>query len=413
MFDEECFIEMISKILVSHGYLYVKKLGSGGNGSVHLVNSLKWDKRQFAVKIKEIREESLESDDDSDIYDGKYANELFGVQNKNPKSRLSQNFKSSKECFHQLKDQIDLKSRPKIQPHGSSPNLDDHHKKDEHEIEMTIKLNHPNIVALYEYFYERNLLFIVMEYCPNGTLNDLIENFGHLSPPYLYNSCLQILDAMYLCHSKNIAHRDIKPANILIDGHGRFVLADFGISNEYKQGECIKSTRGSRQYLAPEIYNAEKNIDPFKLDIWALGVTFFQMAVGALPWPVDTCMNMEKAISIGFFEFPSQTGSSADSDVPLKFQRIVKDMMEINPKLRPTVSQIKSRIDDLMNGQKLPTLQIGRYDSAHEALNAKKKMSIKLAKSFVTPKLLPAKKVHGAKLFHRTTPPLYKSLKVT
>ncbi|OHS99423.1 hypothetical protein TRFO_34096 [Tritrichomonas foetus] len=106
----------------------------------------------------------------------------------------------------------------------------------EKEIKTLLNLAHPHIINMYEYFYDQSnsYLFIILEYCPGGSLDDVIKANGPLQPKQLYEYCRQTISALSYCHNRGIAHRDIKPANILLDKNGRIQLADFGLSTKYK-----------------------------------------------------------------------------------------------------------------------------------------------------------------------------------
>ena len=89
------------------------------------------------------------------------------------------------------------------------------------EVKMLHQIDHPNIIRIYDYFYDEKYVYTILEYCPNGSLLDMIRSnaIGR------YDTMLQhmrgIASALALCHKQGIAHRDIKPANVLIDNYGR------------------------------------------------------------------------------------------------------------------------------------------------------------------------------------------------
>ncbi|RUS85924.1 hypothetical protein EGW08_006327, partial [Elysia chlorotica] len=95
----------------------------------------------------------------------------------------------------------------------------------------------------------------------------------------------QVADAVHYLHSKNIVHGDIKPANILLSGEDQAVLSDFGLS------KCVPNQRveifmnyGTRGFMAPEIFG-DSRVNPFKVDMYALGVTLWSMALKKRPAP--------------------------------------------------------------------------------------------------------------------------------
>ncbi|KAH0790277.1 CAMK family protein kinase [Histomonas meleagridis] len=198
------------------------------------------------------------------------------------------------------------------------------------EATTLIRLCHPNIISMYEFFFDENHtnLYIVLEHCGGGSLKDLIDKEGPIRPPKLYSFCYQILKALLHCHEQNVAHRDIKPANILLDNYGRPKLADFGLSKRFEKGEIINSYSGSLPYMAPEII-CHQNTDPFLADIWSLGITFYQIAFGRLPWGKCNESELEIAIKIGFLEFPPY----ADPE----FCKLIRSMAAVNPQRRESI----------------------------------------------------------------------------
>ncbi|KAH0790278.1 CAMK family protein kinase [Histomonas meleagridis] len=201
------------------------------------------------------------------------------------------------------------------------------------EVTTLIRLCHPNIISMYEFFFDEPHanLYIVLEYCSGGSLKELVEKEGPIRPPKLYSYCYQILKALLHCHEQNVAHRDIKPANILLDNYGRPKLADFGLSRQLEKGEIINSYAGSRPFMAPEIVS-HQNTDPFMADIWSLGITFYSIAFGRLPWGSCNDGELEMAIKIGFLEFPPY----ADPE----FCKLIRSMTAVNPLKREPLSKL-------------------------------------------------------------------------
>lgn len=117
------------------------------------------------------------------------------------------------------------------------------------EVSALNDLDHPNIIQIYDVFQESGLMFIILEYCPGGTLKDLLDQYHGVKGPILYDYTKQIVQALKYVHSKGYAHNDIKPANIFITSHGKVKLADFGLTEKSVYDTC-KFT-GSFDYMAP------------------------------------------------------------------------------------------------------------------------------------------------------------------
>ena len=170
------------------------------------------------------------------------------------------------------------------------------------EISSLMNLEHPNIIHIYNHFSSAHCYYIILEYCPNGSLHDLIER----DPPkgwVLQDMMKQILSAMAYCHAQHLCHRDIKPHNILIDKYGRLKLADFGLAKMFETKVSAKKC-GSLCYMAPELVAGYSSVDPFACDIWALGITFYEMAFGCVPWVGRLRDQIQKEIITGSIGFP-------------------------------------------------------------------------------------------------------------
>lgn len=193
------------------------------------------------------------------------------------------------------------------------------------------QLNHPNIIKLYESFHEDNLSFLIIELCTKKSLKDIIGEKG-MPESHLFSFMKQLSDALCYCHSLGFAHRDIKPPNVLIDSYGRPKLADFGMCIHIEPGTLIKDHVGSPSYLSPEIIKKE-SFDPFKSDIWAMGVTFYEMTMGLIKWPKDKTLIVASIAEGGILIKP---------ETPPKIAMLVRAMTEMNPQKRPDMKRIRS-----------------------------------------------------------------------
>lgn len=203
------------------------------------------------------------------------------------------------------------------------------------EIHALMRLDHPNIVQLYDFFTEEGYLFIILEYCSNGSLKDMIQRDGPLPWSWMKAHCREMGEAIQLCHNMGIAHRDIKAENVLIDVYGRPKLADFGLGLDVEKGGSITSTDGSLPYSPPEFFRS-LNHDPFKSDIWALGITFYYMATGYLPWRSRMRADLIREItSASLFLDENEIGK------PMK--KLLSRMLDCDPAERPTMNEIMEK----------------------------------------------------------------------
>lgn len=191
-------------------------------------------------------------------------------------------------------------------------------------------LNHPNVIKLYESFNENGIAFLILELCTGDTLRNKIVSNRSGPIPYVVEYMKQLAMALYYCHSEGFVHRDIKPANVLFDQYSRPVLADFGMCIPVPMGTQVSDYVGSPQYIAPEIIN-QRSFDPYKTDIWALGVTFYEMASGMIKWPKDKEL-IKATIADG--------GIIIKPGLPRRMTNLISAMTDMNPERRPTMEQI-------------------------------------------------------------------------
>jgi serine/threonine protein kinase len=154
------------------------------------------------------------------------------------------------------------------------------------EARALARLNHPNIVGVYEFGQVNGLPFFIMEFVDGLNLRQL-EHAGKLSPREALQIVPQICEALQFAHDEGIVHRDIKPENILVDKKGRVKIADFGIAKILgpERDVTITETKGAigtPHYMAPEQLENPASVD-HRADIFSLGVVFYEMLTGELP----------------------------------------------------------------------------------------------------------------------------------
>ena len=152
------------------------------------------------------------------------------------------------------------------------------------EARMAARLNHPNVVTVYDVVEDGNRPWIVMELVQARSLRDIVEQDGPLTAQRAAKVGLQVLAALRAAHRLGIVHRDVKPGNVLIDDDGRAVLADFGIARGL-DGATLTTSEvlvGSPSYIAPERAHGEPG-GPDS-DLWSLGATLYAAVEGRPPY---------------------------------------------------------------------------------------------------------------------------------
>ena len=202
------------------------------------------------------------------------------------------------------------------------------------------KIDHPNIIKFKEVFEVKkpfNQFNIIMEYAEKGDLNKLlqinIEKKIYFPEKLLLDWLCQICAALKYLHFKKIIHRDIKPANIFMNNLNQIKLGDFGISKNLKTYGFASSFVGSTYYLAPEIVDGENY--SFEADIWALGVTFYEL------------MNLKKPFRANYpaiyLEIKTKEVEEINSIYSKEFKDLIYQMLNKEPNKRPKAGDILNK----------------------------------------------------------------------
>ncbi|MBR3350766.1 MAG: serine/threonine protein kinase [Erysipelotrichaceae bacterium] len=193
-------------------------------------------------------------------------------------------------------------------------------KRFQREANAITNLSHPNIVEVYDVGEESNRNYIVMEYVPGKTLKQLIKARGALHPDEAINIMKQLVSATSHAHRNGIIHRDIKSQNVLIKDDGTVKLSDFGIASTSESQQQLTQTdtvMGSVHYLAPEL--ARGHQATVQSDIYSLGIVFYEMLTGNVPFRGDTAVQI--ALKHMHEEIPSVR--AFNPDLPQSVENII------------------------------------------------------------------------------------------
>ncbi|XP_026154803.1 mitogen-activated protein kinase kinase kinase kinase 5 isoform X3 [Mastacembelus armatus] len=211
------------------------------------------------------------------------------------------------------------------------------------EIFMVKECMHHNIVAYFGSYLCREKLWICMEYCGGGSLQDIYHVTGPLSELQIAYVSRETLQGLGYLHSKGKMHRDIKGANILLTDNGDVKLADFGVAAKITATIAKrKSFIGTPYWMAPEVAAVEKNGGYNQLcDIWAVGITSIELAELQPPMfdlhPMRALFLMSKSS----FQPPKLKDKNKWSTA---FHNFVKMSLTKNPKKRPTAEKLLSHV---------------------------------------------------------------------
>jgi serine/threonine protein kinase len=162
------------------------------------------------------------------------------------------------------------------------------------EADLIARLEHVNIMPIYEYGEQDGITYLVMPYFPGGSLRDVLVAHGALPLRQTLSYIEQAAAALDYAHAHGVIHRDIKPSNFMLHNDGRLVLADFGIARMMQEGNDTMGATltgtgmlvGTPEYMAPEMARSEP-IDA-RADIYELGIVLFQMLSGHVPFKGNT-----------------------------------------------------------------------------------------------------------------------------
>jgi serine/threonine-protein kinase len=170
------------------------------------------------------------------------------------------------------------------------------------EARMLAKVNHANLVNIFDQGDDQGNAFIVLELVQGITLRDAIKDFGALATPQVLQVSKALLSALAQAHSSGVVHRDLKPENILLSDDGRIKVTDFGLARELSSNTDTGSLVGTVAYLAPEVIRKGKAETPS--DIYSFGIMLFEMLTGQQPFLGDD------AIQIAFMHTSERVASA-------------------------------------------------------------------------------------------------------
>ncbi|CAJ1450263.1 unnamed protein product [Effrenium voratum] len=200
------------------------------------------------------------------------------------------------------------------------------------EIQALRNLRHPHIIRVLDVADHPDSICFIMEFAAGGELRGYVEKRSFLEEEEARTLFKQIVRAVHYIHSKKIIHRDLKLENVLLDAHNRCKIVDFGLSDYVSSKERTVTDAGTEAYLAPEVFDGRSgDADPYKLDVWALGVILFALCHGRLPFgrpDRETCAKIDS------------DGLSFKEAASPNYRRIVRAMLTPRPEKRAFVDEI-------------------------------------------------------------------------
>ncbi|MEV4876070.1 transporter substrate-binding domain-containing protein [Streptomyces cyaneofuscatus] len=154
------------------------------------------------------------------------------------------------------------------------------------EAEAIAKIEHPNVVTVHDQVETDNQVWIVMKLLEARSLADLLRSERVLAIPRAADIGLQVLQGLRAVHAASVVHRDVKPGNVLVRDDGLAILVDFGIATFEGAAQVTRSGSviGTPPYLAPELFAPGSPGPTPASDLWALGITLYEMVEGQVPF---------------------------------------------------------------------------------------------------------------------------------
>ncbi|MGW7255623.1 serine/threonine-protein kinase [Streptomyces sp. NPDC054834] len=215
------------------------------------------------------------------------------------------------------------------------------------EARATARIDHPNVVRVYDVVDEGERLWIVMELIAGRSLEQIMVTEGPLGPPEAARIGLGLVAALRQVHAGGVLHRDIKPGNVLVEAVGnRVVLTDFGIAaiQDAKALTMVGMLVGSPDYMAPERISGRRQGPPS--DVWSLGATLCAALAGRSPFSRDTTLATLHAVLYEKPELPPEAGPLRD---------ILAALLEKEPSTRPELTEIEAALRPVASSDPTPT----------------------------------------------------------
>jgi eukaryotic-like serine/threonine-protein kinase len=222
----------------------------------------------------------------------------------------------------------------------------------EREIKLLSQFRHPNIVRFYGASEDRGIRFYAMELVEGKSLDDILDEHDSLPLSEAVKVVSQICEALQELHSTGVIHRDLKPGNVLVGDDGKVKLTDFGIARDtsaYSEERLTKAdhTVGTIAYMSPEQLTGQELTR--KSDLYSLGLLFYRIITGRLPFIGETMFEYMQQRQKGIFPSPS----SINRDLPTELDSLMRELLAQDPNDRPKDAYVvMHRLMELTKGTK-------------------------------------------------------------
>jgi len=206
------------------------------------------------------------------------------------------------------------------------------------EVAVMKRLDHPNIIKLYDTFEDHRSVYLIMELCEGGELFNRILEQGRFGEKESAVAMQHIFRGVHYMHSKRVTHRDLKPENFLLTSkqsveHSQLKIIDFGLAHDFPEdGGFLRTKAGSAYYVSPQVLSA--NYDHMA-DMWSLGVINYILLCGQAPFEGDTDPEIFTKVKTGEYHYDEENWGHISKDA----KNLINGLLTFDPKQRTTADK--------------------------------------------------------------------------
>lgn len=203
------------------------------------------------------------------------------------------------------------------------------------EIFVLRKLDHPNILKIFEYFVNEKYYYFIMEYVSGGELYQQIYEMQYYDESTAANIMKQIFSSVCYLHQMNIVHRDLKPENMMVTSKKDEIeikLIDFGTANYVKKGKKLKTRIGSPYYIAPEVLKGSYGKE---CDLWSCGVILYILLVGYPPFDGKNNNEILDKVEKGIYRISGEDWENVTEDA----KDLIRELLQKKPNKRISAAE--------------------------------------------------------------------------
>ncbi|KAL8726938.1 MAG: hypothetical protein Q9181_005885, partial [Wetmoreana brouardii] len=227
------------------------------------------------------------------------------------------------------------------------------------ELQIHAKMRHPNIVEFHKAFTYIDCTYVVLELCPNGSIQEMVRARRGISLPEIRRLVVQLCGAIKYMHARNVIHRDLKMGNLFLDHQMNVKIGDFGLAavlvspgeheGTYKKAMSRRTTLcGTPNYIAPEILDKGKGGHDLKVDIWALGCIIYAMMCCKPPFQAGSSTEIYQKAKAVDYQWPNS--ENMQNRIPEEARDLVAALLRPNPQDRLGLDEVVSHPFFSMHG---------------------------------------------------------------